>query len=132
MTWKCSMTISLHCFAIVRDRCTTNLVFAPYELPSWQSQVVRLPFQSFIPRSVWPSPVGELLWIQTSLVAEVGSTGAAVKQLLPRASSLVAENTLEVVDGQDCQRKAVSFIPNGELERRVDVALLLVAYIACQ
>jgi hypothetical protein len=49
-----------------------------------------------------------------------------LEQLLPSTRATVAELVLHVVDSQDSEGEAVSLVADGELERRVDVSLLLV------
>lgn len=44
--------------------------------------------------------------------------------------SFVTEDSLEIIDRKDSQGEAICFVANGELERGVDVSLLLVAWMS--
>jgi hypothetical protein len=55
------------------------------------------------------------------------SSDALLHELLPSPSTAVTKLVLHVVDSQDGQREAISLVADGQLERGVDVALLLVA-----
>lgn len=70
--------------------------------------------------------VSELtLRIHASLVAKCLAFHLLVLELLARACSRVAE-MLHMVDGEDGKTEAVCFVANRELQRGVNVALLLV------
>ena len=74
-----------------------------------------------------PSPVGELLDIQASLVSVVLSPDSLFNELLACARTLVTKPLAHVVNGQNRERETVCFVPDRKLKRGVDVALLFVA-----
>ena len=74
----------------------------------------------------WPLPVCDLWPIQSESIGVVLACDLLVTQGLSNTGSRDAE-TGHPVDGVHGQAEAVRLVANGQLQRRVDVALLLVA-----
>jgi hypothetical protein len=89
--------------------------------------IIRPSIDHSINHSKRPSPIRKLLHVHPGLVHMILSPDTHLEQLLPRPSATVAQLVLHVVDSQDSEREAVGLIADGQLERGVDVALLLVA-----
>src|SRR6266542_7066016 len=73
----------------------------------------------------WPLPVGVLGPIQAELISILFASDLLVHQRLANAGAFDAE-TGHPINGVDGEAKAISLIADGQLQRRVDVALLLI------
>nr|POE99400.1 hypothetical protein CFP56_52792 [Quercus suber] len=77
--------------------------------------------------SIRPSPVGEAFGIHTRLIRVIHALGALVEQFLSYAGATVTQDVPEIINRENRQRESITLVPDGEFERRIDVALLLVS-----
>jgi len=75
---------------------------------------------------VRPSPSSDVSWINTVLIRLRLGRNLHIQQLLSDAAGLVVQ-CRDSVNGVHCQRESISLVANSQLERSVDITLLLVA-----
>src|SRR5437870_4990809 len=97
----------------------------PASLPVWHSSVFPFEFGMAL-FGIGPLPICNVGSIHTEPIGVLLTCDALVNQLFPHAGTRDAE-TWHSVDGVDGNTEAIGLIADGELQRRVDVALFLVA-----
>lgn len=81
----------------------------------------------FGPQSIaLPRPVCQILWVHAPLKGLVSRLNLGIQHGLPGSRTAVVQ-LRHAVDGVNGQAEAVRLVANGQLQRGVDVALLLVA-----
>jgi hypothetical protein len=77
-----------------------------------------------------PSPIRPCLRIHAGRICKVLPFNLLILQGLPRTRALVAECLAllgDLIDCQDSNAEAIGFVADGQLERCIDIAFLLVA-----
>lgn len=82
---------------------------------------------SLIHTLIRPSPVSKLLRINSSLIRIILARNLLLEQLLPRRTALITQHGLQIIDRENSKRITIRLVTDQQLERRVDVALLLVS-----
>lgn len=98
-------------------------------LPS-ESKLVRNTFRNtlrntFSLGTIRPLPCPDILWVNTILVGPIPRLNLGFIQLLPRHRTLVLE-VRQTIDSVHRETVSVSLVTDSELERSVNVTLLLV------
>lgn len=75
--------------------------------------------------TIRPLPGPDILWVNTILVGPIPRPNLGLIQLLPRHRTLVLE-VRQTIDSVHRETVSVSLVTDSELERSVDVTLLLV------
>src|SRR5262245_8417361 len=74
----------------------------------------------------WPLPVSDIRPIDAELISVIFARDLLVKQSVPNTGAFDTE-TGHPINSIDRQAETIGLIADGELQRRVDVALLLIA-----